>query len=212
MLEEMDMKVKITTLDNKAAGEIDLSDAIFGLEVRKDILHRIVRWQRAKAQAGTHKTSTRSEVSFTTAKMYKQKGTGNARHGAKSVSQFRKGATIFGPVVRSHAHDLTKKFRKLALRTALSSKLKDQKLIVVDSVAMGVTKTKEIEAKLKALGWSNPLIIDGAAVDANFLKAVRNLKGVDVLPSVGANVYDILNHQELVLTKDAVAALEARLS
>lgn len=212
MLEEMDMKVKVTTLDNKAAGEIDLNDAVFGLEVRKDVLHRIVRWQRAKAQAGTHKTTTRSEVSYTTAKMYKQKGTGNARHGAKSVSQFRHGATVFGPVVRSHAHDLTKKFRKLALRTALSSKLKDQKLIVVDSVASKIVKTKEMEAKLKALGWNNPLIIDGAAVDANFLKAINNLHWVDVLPSVGANVYDILNHQELVLTKDAVAALEARLA
>lgn len=212
MLEEMDMKVKVTTLDNKAAGEIDLNDAIFGLEVRKDVLHRAVRWQRAKAQAGTHKVTTRSEVSFTTAKMYKQKGTGSARHGAKSVSQFRKGAKVFGPVVRSHAHDLTKKFRKLALRTALSSKAQEQKLFVLDTVATGTPKTKEIEAKLKALGLHNPLIIDGAAVDANFSKAISNLVGVDALPSVGANVLDILNHKELVLTKDAVAALEARLA
>jgi large subunit ribosomal protein L4 len=212
MLKEMNMKVKVTTLDNGAAGEIELNDAIFGLEVRKDILHRVVRWQRAKAQAGTHKTKERSEVSFTTAKMYKQKGTGSARHGAKSAPQFRKGGTVFGPRVRSHAHDLTKKFRRLALKIALSAKMAEQKVFVVDSVAGSDMKTKAMEAKIKALGFVNPLFIDGAAVDANFLKAIRNLKGVDVLPTMGANVYDILNHQELVLTKDAVVALEARLA
>lgn len=206
------MKVTITTLENKAAGEIELNDSIFGLELRKDVLHRAVRWQRARAQAGTHKTKGRSEVAMTTAKMYKQKGTGNARHGAKSVSQFRKGGIVFGPQVRSHAHDLTKKFRKLALKTALSAKAKEQKLWVVDSASLAAPKTAEIVKKLAVLGWKKPLFIDGAAVDANFLAAIRNLHGVDVLPTVGANVYDILNHNELVLTKDAVAALEARLA
>lgn len=206
------MKVKVTTLDNKAAGEIDLNDAVFGLEVRKDILHRIVRWQLAKAQAGTHKAKERSEVSMTTAKMYKQKGTGQARHGAKSAPNFRKGGTVFGPRVRSHAHDLTKKFRKLALKTALSSKAAEQKIFVIDSASVGEAKTKDMVAKLKALGFTKPLFIDGAAVDAGFLKAISNIPYVDALPSVGANVYDILKHQELVLTKDAVAALEARLA
>ena len=205
------MKVKVTTLDNKAAGEIDLNNAIFGLAVRKDILHRIVRWQLAKAQAGTHKAKERSDVSMTTAKMYKQKGTGQARHGAKSAPQFRKGGTVFGPRVRSHAHDLTKKFRKLALKTALSSKAAEQKIFVIDNIS-GVAKTKEMIANLKALGFTKPLFIDGAAVDAGFLKAISNIPYVDALPSVGANVYDILKHQELVLTKDAVAALEARLA
>lgn len=206
------MKVTVTTLDNKAAGEIELNDSIFGLDIRKDVLHRAVRWQRAKAQAGTHKTKGRSEVAMTTAKMYKQKGTGNARHGAKSAAQFRKGGIVFGPQVRSHAHDLTKKFRRLALKIALSSKAKEQKLWVVDSAAMKAPKTAEVAKKLKALGWKKPLFIDGASVDENFLAAIRNLHGVDALPSVGANVYDILNHKELVLTKDAVAALEARLA
>lgn len=205
------MKVKVTTLDNKAAGEIDLNDAVFGLEVRKDILHRVVRWQLAKAQSGTHKTKERNEVSFTTAKMYKQKGTGQARHGAKSAPNFRKGGTVFGPRVRSHAHDLTKKFRKLGLKIALSSKAAEQNIFVIDSVA-GVAKTKDMVAKLQALGFTKPLFIDGAAVDAGFLKAINNIPNVDVLPSVGANVYDILKHKELVLTKEAVAALEARLA
>ena len=206
------MKVTLTTLDNKAAGEIDLNDAIYGLEVRKDILHRMVRYQLAKAQAGTHKTKQRNEVSFTTAKMYKQKGTGSARHGAKSAPQFRKGGTVFGPQVRSHAHDLTKKFRKLALKIALSAKAKEQKIFVIDSAAIGTAKTKDMEAKIKAFGFTKPLFIDGASVDQNFLKAISNLKNVDVLPTMGANVYDILKHHELVLTKDAVAALEARLA
>ncbi len=206
------MKVTLTTLDNKAAGEIDLNDAIYGLEVRKDILHRMVRYQLAKAQAGTHKTKQRNEVSFTTAKMYKQKGTGSARHGAKSAPQFRKGGTVFGPQVRSHAHDLTKKFRKLALKIALSAKAKEQKIFVIDSAAIGTAKTKDMEAKIKAFGFTKPLFIDGASVDQNFLKAISNLKNVDVLPTIGANVYDILKHHELVLTKDAVAALEARLA
>lgn len=205
------MKVKVTTLDNKAAGEIDLNDAIFGLEVRKDILHRVVRWQLAKAQSGTHKTKERNEVSFTTAKMYKQKGTGQARHGAKSAPNFRKGGTVFGPRVRSHAHDLTKKFRKLGLKVALSAKAAEQNIFVIDSVA-GVAKTKDMVAKLQALGFTKPLFIDGAAVDAGFLKAINNIPHVDALPSIGANVYDILKHKELVLTKDAVAALEARLA
>ena len=206
------MKVKVTTLDNKASGEVELNEAIFGLEPRIDILHRMVQYQRAKAQAGTHKTKERAEVSATTKKMYKQKGTGNARHGAKSATQFRGGGTVFGPRVRSHAIDLPKKVRKLALKHALSAKQQEGTLIVLDSVSLKDAKTKAIASRFAALGWSKPLIIDGNAMDASFAQAVRNLVGVDVLPSIGANVYDILNHNELVLTKAAITELEARLA
>jgi len=205
------MKAEITTLDAQAAGNIDLADEVFGLPARKDILHRVVNWQLAKRQAGTHRVKTVSEISATTKKMFRQKGTGNARHGSKKVSQFRGGAKVMGPVVRSHAFDLPKKVRALGLRTALSVKAAEGKLKVLDQASLAGGKTKDLKAKLEKLGWNSVLVIDGAAVDENFARAARNLIGVDVLPSVGANVYDILRRDTLVLTKAAVEALEARL-
>ena len=205
------MKAEVTTLDAQAAGNIDLADEVFGLPARKDILHRVVNWQLAKRQAGTHRVKTVSEISATTKKMFRQKGTGNARHGAKKVSQFRGGAKVMGPVVRSHAFDLPKKVRALGLRTALSVKAAEGKLKVLDQASLDGGKTKDLKAKLEKLGWNSVLFIDGAAVDQNFARAARNLIGVDVLPSVGANVYDILRRDTLVLTKAAVEALEARL-
>jgi large subunit ribosomal protein L4 len=205
------MKVKVVTLENKAAGEIELSDAVFGLEVRKDILHRMVQYQRAKAQAGTHKTKGISEISGTGKKPFKQKGSGNARQGSMRSAQMRGGATIFGPVVRSHAIDMPKKVRKLALKVALSSKQKDGTLFVIEGTQVKEAKTKAIAQSLAANGWDAPLIIDGATVNEAFAKAARNIKFVDVLPTAGANVYDILRHKQLVLTKDAVKALEERL-
>jgi len=205
------MKVNVLTLDNKAAGEIDLSDAIFGVKVRKDLLHRMVEWQRAKAQSGTHKTKTISEISGTTKKPFKQKGTGNARQGSLRSAQMRGGSTIFGPVVRSHAVSLPKKVRKLALKSALSAKKAEGTLFIIENTSLKKPKTKAIAETFKKNGWDAPLIIDGAAVDEGFAKAARNIMHVDVLPQIGANVYDILRHKQLVLTKDAVKALEERL-
>ncbi|MCA1939399.1 MAG: 50S ribosomal protein L4 [Caenispirillum bisanense] len=204
------MKVDVITLDNKSAGSVELAEDIFGLDVRGDLLHRVVRWQLAKRQAGTHKTKGISEISGTTKKPYKQKGTGHARQGSLRSPQYRGGATIFGPVVRSHAHDLPKKVRKLGLKTALSAKAKDGKLVVLDAAA-DVAKTKELAAKFKALGWSSVLIIDGEQVNEQFSRAARNIVGIDVLPQQGANVYDILRRDTLVLTKAAVEKLEERL-
>ncbi|SOD88783.1 50S ribosomal protein L4 [Caenispirillum bisanense] len=204
------MKVDVITLDNKSAGSVELAEDIFGLDVRGDLLHRVVRWQLAKRQAGTHKTKGISEISGTTKKPYKQKGTGHARQGSLRSPQYRGGATIFGPVVRSHAHDLPKKVRKLGLKTALSAKAKDGKLVVLDTAA-DVAKTKELAAKFKALGWSSVLIIDGEQVNEQFSRAARNIVGIDVLPQQGANVYDILRRDTLVLTKAAVEKLEERL-
>lgn len=203
------MKVKVVTLENKAAGEVELSDSIFGLEVRKDLLHRIVEWQRAKAQAGTHKTKTISEISGTTKKPFKQKGTGSARQGSLRSAQMRGGSTIFGPVVRSHAYGMNKKERALALKHALSAKQKEGSLFVIENTGKAA-KTKALAASFKKNGWNAPLIID-AKIDEAFAKAARNIKHVDVLPTVGANVYDILRHKQLVLTKDALAQLEERL-
>ena len=205
------MKVKVVTLENKAAGEIDLSDAIFGLKVRQDLLHRMVEWQRAKARAGTHKTKTISEISGTTKKPWKQKGSGNARAGSLRAPQFRGGATIFGPVVRSHAVAMPKKVRALALKHALSSKQADGTLFILDSATLEKPQTKKIATAFQKNGWDAPLIIDGVQLNEAFAKAARNIMHVDVLPSVGANVYDILRHKQLVLTKDAVKALEERL-
>lgn len=205
------MKTQVKTLENKAVTEIELDATIFGLPVRKDILHRMVEWQRAKARAGTHKTKGISEISGTTAKPFKQKGTGRARQGSLRSPQFRGGATIFGPVVRSHAFDLTKKFRKLALKIALSAKQAEGKLFVLDAAKMAEAKTKAVAAAFGKLGFTNPLIVDGPQLDESFARAARNLKGVDVLPQQGVNVYDILRHRELVLTTDAVKHLEARL-
>jgi large subunit ribosomal protein L4 len=205
------MKCPVTTLDNKKAGEIELDDAIFGLEPRKDILARVVNWQLAKRRAGTHKVKTRGEVSGSTRKLFRQKGTGNARMGSARTTQRRGGGTVFGPEVRDHGHDLNKKLRRLGLKSALSAKAAEGKLIVVDEVAVKAPKTGELAKKFAALGWSSVLIIDGAQVDGGFAKAVRNLPLVDVLPQQGANVYDILRRDTLVLTKGAVEALEARL-
>lgn len=205
------MKTEVVTLDAGASGEIELSDAIFGLEPRADILHRVVRWQLAKRQAGTHKTKTRGEVSYSTKKIYRQKGTGGARHGDKGVTQFRHGGNAKGPVVRSHAHDLPKKVRKLGLKLALSAKAKDGKLIVIEKAELDQAKTKTLQTGFEKLGLKKALVLDGAEIQANFRLAAQNIADVDVLPSQGANVYDILRRDMLVLTRAGVEALEARL-
>jgi large subunit ribosomal protein L4 len=205
------MKLKVHDLDNKEVGDIDLADEVFGLPVRGDILARVVNWQLAKRRAGTHKTKGISDISGTTKKPYKQKGTGRARQGSLRSPQFRGGARIFGPVVRSHEFGLQKKVRKLGLKTALSAKQAEGKLIVIDAATVKEPKTKELRQRFEKLGWGSVLIIDGAAVDAGFAKAARNLPLVDLLPSIGANVYDILRRDTLVLTRDAVEQLEARL-
>jgi large subunit ribosomal protein L4 len=204
------MKLDVTTLEGGAAGSVELDEAIFGLEPRADLLARCVRWQLAKRQAGTHAVKNRSDVDRTTRKIYKQKGTGSARHGAASAPQFRGGGRAFGPQVRSHAHDLPKKVRALALRHALSSKAKDASLIVVDEVRLSEPKTKVLVERFGKLGLGNALIIAGSEIDANFRRAARNIPNVDVLPVQGINVYDILRREKLVLTKAAVDALEAR--
>ena len=205
------MKVDVIKLDGGKAGSVDLGEEIFGLEPRADILHRVVRWQRNNAQAGTHKVKTRSETSYSTKKIYRQKGTGGARHGARNAPIFRKGGIYKGPPPRSHGHDLPKKFRKLGLRHALSAKAAEGSLVVIDAAAMDAPKTSALAKQMKELGWKRTLVIDGAAVDANFAQAARNIEGLDVLPTMGANVYDILKRDTLVITKAGVEALEARL-
>jgi len=205
------MKLKVHNLDNKEVGDIDLADEVFGLPVRGDILARVVNWQLAKRRAGTHKAKGISDISGTTKKPYKQKGTGRARQGSLRSPQFRGGAVIFGPVVRSHEFGLQKKVRKLGLKTALSAKQAEGKLVVIEAASVAETKTKALRAQFATLGWESVLIIDGAAVDEGFARAARNLPKVDVLPSVGANVYDILRRDTLVLTRAAVEQLEARL-
>lgn len=204
------MELKVTTLEGKAAGSVNLSDAIFGLEPRTDIIQRCVHWQLAKRQAGTHKAKGRAEIWRTGKKMYKQKGTGGARHGSARVPQFRGGGRAFGPVVRSHAIDLPKKVRALALKHALSAKAKDGGIVVIEAATLKDAKTKALAAHFEKLGFSSALIIDGAEVNAGFQNAARNLPNIDVLPIQGINVYDILRRQTLVLTKAAVDALEAR--
>ena len=204
------MKLTVRNLDNQEVGDIELAEEVFGLPVRRDILARVVNWQLAKRRAGTHKTKGISDISGTTKKPYKQKGTGRARQGSLRSPQFRGGAVIFGPVVRSHAFDLQKKVRRLGLKTALSAKQAEGKLIVIDEAQLGEAKTKALRARLDALGWGSVLIIDGA-VNENFARAARNLPRVDVLPQQGANVYDILRRDTLVLTRDAAQQLEARL-
>ena len=204
------MKLDITTFDGGQGGSVELDEAIFGLEPRADLLARCVRWQLAKRQAGTHATKGRSDINRTTKKLYKQKGTGNARHGAASAPQFRGGGRAFGPVVRSHAHDLPKKVRALALRHALSAKAKDASLIVVDDVRLADAKTKGLLDRFGKLGLGNALIIGGTEIDTGFQKAARNVPNIDVLPVQGINVYDILRRDKLVLTRAAVDALEAR--
>ena len=205
------MKLDVIKLDGGKAGSVDLGDEIFGLEPRADILHRVVRWQRNKAQAGTHKVKTRSETSYSTKKIYRQKGTGGARHGDRNAPIFRGGGIYKGPTPRSHGHDLTKKFRKLGLKHALSSKAATGNLVVLDEATLADAKTGALAKQVKALGWKRALVIDGAEVNENFAKAAANIQGLDVLPSVGANVYDILKRDTLVLTKAGVEALEARL-
>jgi len=205
------MKAPIISLDNKEVGDIDLDDAIFGVPVRADILARAVNWQLAKRQAGTHKAKGRKDVSGTNKKPYKQKGTGHARQGSLRSPQFRGGGVVFGPQVRSHAHELPKKVRKLAMRTALSAKQADGKLVVVDAASLKDAKTSALAKQVAKLGWGTTLLIDGAQVDENLSRAARNLAGFDVLPQVGANVYDILRRDTLVLTKDAVQQLQERL-
>ena len=205
------MKADVITLEAGKAGEVDLDEAIFGLEPRADILHRVVRWQRARAQAGTHKVKTRSETSYSTKKIYRQKGTGGARHGDRNAPIFRKGGVYKGPTPRSHAHDLPKKVRALGLKHALSAKAGSGKLVVLDSAAMAEPRTAQLAKAAKELGWRKVLVIDGAAVDENFALAARNIDGIDVLPSIGANVYDILRRDTLVITRAGLEALEARL-
>ena len=204
------MKIDISTLDGGNAGSVELDDAIFGLEPRADILQRCVRWQLAKRQAGTHLTKGRSDIDRTKKKLYKQKGTGNARHGAASAPQFRGGGRAFGPQVRSHAHDLPKKVRALALKHALSSKAKDGDLVVIEAAKLDSVKTKALIAQFSGLGLTNALIVDGAELHDGFATAARNIPNMDVLPIQGINVYDILRRQKLVLTKAAIDALEAR--
>ncbi len=204
------MKLDVIKLDGAAAGSIDLGDDIFGLEPRVDILHRVVRWQRNNAQAGTHKVKTRRETSFSTKKIYRQKGTGGARHGDRNAPIFRGGGIYKGPTPRSHGHDLPKKVRLMGLKHALSSKVKDGSLVIIDE-AQSEGKTGALAKMVKNLGWKRALIIDGAAVDIGFAKAASNIEGLDILPTMGANVYDILKRDTLVLTKAGVEALEARL-
>ena len=205
------MKLDVISLDASKAGSIELDDAIFGLTPRADILHRVVRWQLAKRQAGTHSVLGKSEVSYSTKKIYRQKGTGGARHGSRKAPIFRHGGTYKGPTPRSHAHDLNKKFRALGLKHALSAKAGAGELIVIDQASLAEGKTKLLAQALKGLGWKRALVIDGAEVNPNFAQAARNIEGIDVLPSMGANVYDILRRDTLVITKAGVEALEARL-
>lgn len=204
----MDLNVK--TLDGKDAGKVSVSDQIFGLDPREDIIARMIRYQLAKKQQGTHQTKTRAEISRTGKKMYKQKGTGRARHHSARAPQFRGGGRAHGPVVRSHAHDLPKKIRALALRHALSAKLKSEDVIIVDNLVASEAKTKILVGAFSDLGLTNALFIGGAELDANFKLAAQNIPNIDVLPVQGINVYDILRRKKLVLSKAAVEALEER--
>jgi large subunit ribosomal protein L4 len=205
------VKLTVRNLDNQEVGDIELADDVFGLPVRRDILARVVNWQLAKRRAGTHKAKGVSEISGTSKKPYKQKGTGRARQGSLRSPQFRGGAVIFGPVPRSHEFDLQKKVRRLGLKTALSAKQAEGKLVVIDEATVTEAKTKALRQRFTALGWESVLIIDGAEVNEGFARAARNLPRVDVLPQQGANVYDILRRDTLVLTRAAAEQLEARL-
>ena len=204
------MKLKVIKMDGASAGSVELGDDIFGLDPRVDILHRVVRWQRNKAQAGTHKVKTRSETSYSRKKIYRQKGTGGARHGDRNAPIFRKGGVYKGPTPRSHAHNLPKKVRTLGLKHALSAKAKEGALVILDK-ATASGKTSELAKQFKQLGWKRALVIDGVEVNGEFAQAARNIEGLDILPTIGANVYDILKRDTLVLTKAGVEALEARL-
>ena len=205
------MKLDVITLESGKAGSIDLSDDIFGLEPRGDILQRVVRWQRAKAQAGTHATLGKSDVSYSTKKIYRQKGTGGARHGSRKAPIFRKGGVYKGPTPRSHAFDLPKKVRALGLKHALSAKANSGDLVILEDLNLADAKTSAVAKAVKEKGWKRVLVIDGAEVNEGFARAARNVDGIDVLPSMGANVYDILRRDTLVITRAGVEALEARL-
>ncbi len=205
------MKLKVHSLDQEAVGDIELADEVFALPARADILARAVNWQMAKRRQGTHKIKGRGEIAGSTRKLFRQKGTGNARMGNASTPQRRGGGKAHGPVVRTHNHDLTKKFRRLALKTALSVKAAGGQLVILDQAKLDDAKTKALRAKFEAFGWNSVLVIDGTDLDEGFARAARNIPLVDVLPQQGANVRDILRRDTLVLTRDAVAALEARL-
>ena len=204
------MKLDVINLDGSSAGSLELVDDVFGLEPRADILHRVVRWQRNNAQAGTHKVKTRRETSYSTKKIYRQKGTGGARHGDRNAPIFRKGGVYKGPIPRSHGHELPKKVRKLGLKLALSAKAKAGSLVIITN-AVSDSKTAVLAKQVKNLGWKRALVIDGAYVNNDFLRAARNIDGLDILPSMGANVFDILKRDTLVLTRAGVEELEARL-
>ena len=206
------MEVAVITLDRQDAGTVELNPAVFGQPLRRDILHDVVRWQLANRRQGTHKAKTRGEINKTTRKMYKQKGTGRARHGAASATQFRGGAKPFGPRPRDHGIGLPKKVRRLGLKIALSSKLADGKLVILDQAILEQPKTKQLAERMRAFGWSSALLVDGPEFDQNLVRAARNLVGVQLLPTIGANVYDILRREVLVLTKAAVRELEERLA
>ena len=193
------MKLKVIKLDGASAGSVELGDEIFGLDPRVDILHRVVRWQRNKAQAGTHKVKTRSETSYSKKKIYRQKGTGGARHGDRNAPIFRKGGVYKGPTPRSHGHDLPKKVRTLGLKHALSAKAKEGSLVILDK-ATSSGKTAELAKQVKDLGWKRALVIDGAEVNGEFAQAARNIEGLDILPTIGANVYDILKRDTLAVS------------
>lgn len=204
------MKLDVINLDGSSAGSLELGDDVFGLEPRADILHRVVRWQRNNAQAGTHKVKTRRETSYSTKKIYRQKGTGGARHGDRNAPIFRKGGIYKGPTPRSHGHELPKKVRKLGLKLALSAMAKSGSLVIIENTETD-GKASALAKQVKNLGWKRALVIDGASVNEGFARAARNIEGLDVLPSVGANVFDILKRDTLVITKAGVEALEARL-
>ena len=206
------MKVEVIDFDAKSVGEIELADDVFGVPVRPDLMHRTVRWQLAKRRAGTHKTKAVSELRGSTRKPHKQKGSGRARAGTRRAPHHRGGVAMFGPVLRDHAHKLPKKVRKLALKCALSSKQAEGKLSIVDSLDLGSARTRVLAKRLGTLGWSSTLVIDGDEIDAGFVRAARNLTQIQVLPQQGANVYDILRRDRLVLTRKAVENLQARLS
>ena len=204
------MKLDVINLDGSSAGSLELVDDVFGLEPRADILQRVVRWQRNNAQAGTHKVKTRRETSYSKKKIYRQKGTGGARHGDRNAPIFRKGGVYKGPIPRSHGHELPKKVRKLGLKLALSAKAKAGSLVIINNVVSD-SKTAVLAKQVKNLGWKRALVIDGGSVNNDFLRAARNIEGLDILPSMGANVFDILKRDTLGLTTAGADALEARL-
>lgn len=205
------MKCPIINIDNKKLGDLDLDEQVFGAPIRPDLVARAVRWQLAKRRAGTHKVKTRKEVQATSAKPFRQKGTGRARQGSSTAPQMRGGGVVFGPHPRSHAHSLPKKVRRMALLSALSAKQADGKLVILEAAKAKTAKTADLAKKVQKLGWRSALVIDGPQLDENFSRAARNLMGLDLLPQQGANVYDILNSDILVLTKDAVEKLVERL-